>query len=134
MDIKLKNGSIVTIPDDRILANDVTFPHEYNPHNVRLWVIGNEYGAICAVWADCEQEALDEALDAGKLDSFLVEPEDVDPDLLADGFYAHLGNAGEITDLSYCSMEEISLNDQDMKFIIALAEARGAGHDNLEPF
>ncbi len=134
MNIKLKSGSIVTISDDCVLTNDVTFPHEFTPHNVMPWVIFNEFGPICLSWADCEQNALDEALDGGKLDSFVVEPEDIDSDLLANGFYTHLGNASEITDLSYCSMETIDLNDQDIKLIIALAEARGAGYDNLEPF
>ena len=134
MDIKLENKNIVTIYDDCILTNDVIFPHEYNPHNVRPWVIFNEFGAICLVWACCEQDGLDEALDAGKLDCFLVEPEDVDSALLADGFYSHLGNAGEICDLTYCSMETIDLSGQDIKLIIAFAEARGGGHDNIEPF
>ncbi len=132
MDVKLKDGTIITIFNDRILTNDVTFSHEYNPHNIRPWVIFNEFGAICLSWAGCEQYALDEAFNAGKLDSFLVESDDIDEKLLHDGFYTCLGDADEITDLSRCSIKEIDLNSQDIKFIIALAEARGAGYDNLE--
>ena len=35
---------------ENILLNDVNLPEHiersYNPHNVKLWVIGNEYGAL----------------------------------------------------------------------------------------
>ena len=48
MEIKLRNNTI-ELEDERILTNDVTFQNEYNPHKVQLWVIGNEYGALCAV-------------------------------------------------------------------------------------
>ena len=120
MDVKLKDGTIITIFNNRILINDVTFSHEYNPHNIRPWVIFNEFGAICLSWAGCEQYALDES-------------DDIDKKLLHDGFYTHLGDADELTDLSNCSIKEIDLNSQDIKFIIALAEARGgAGYDSLE--
>lgn len=27
----------------------MTFPWEYNPHNVRLWVIGHEYGPVVTI-------------------------------------------------------------------------------------
>ena len=130
MDIKLRD-SIVSIEEEKILANDVTFPHEYNPHSVKLWVIGNEYGATCAVWADCEQGVIDEATDAGLMDAFLVDEEDIEEELLEDGFYSHLGNAGELADLSGAWIKAVDLSIQDIKLIIAFAEARGACVDNL---
>ena len=126
MDIKLKD-STVSIDEEYTLTNDVTFPHEYNPHNVRLWVIGNEYGAICAAWADCEQDAIDEATDADLMAAFLVDEEDIDD---ADE-YSYIGNVGEPADLSNLWMEAVDLSIQDIKFIIVFAEARGAGADNL---
>ncbi len=55
----------VELEDERILCNDIILPFgEFNPHNVRLWVIGNEFGALGAVWASHEQDALDELVDA----------------------------------------------------------------------
>ena len=130
MEIKLRNNTI-ELEDERILTNDVTFQNEYNPHNVQLWVIGNEYGALCAVWGDCEQDALDEAIDNDLLNSFLVDDEDIEPELEEDGFYAYLGNAGEHADLTNCWMEAIELNKQKIELIIKLAEARGANANNL---
>lgn len=113
-----------------ILLNDPVLPGEYNPHNVRLWIIGHEYGPIVAVWASCEQDAFDEMLDQG-YEHFLVQPEDVDPEL--EETYAYLGNAGEPCDLDYAWIDEVTLDPvKDLKLIIAIAEGRGAGNDNLE--
>lgn len=94
-----------------ILLNDVTMPGDYNPHNVRLWVIGHEYGPICALWASNEQDALDEMLDQG-YEHFLVADEDLDEDLDREGFYTHLGNAGEPCDLSYAWIKPIVLDEK----------------------
>ena len=40
------------------------------------YAIHNEYGVIAIVYADCEQYALDEAADSGKLNSELMNAED----------------------------------------------------------
>lgn len=109
------------IPDDDILINDVTFPWEYNPHNVRLWVIGNEYGPIVALWATSEGNALDQMLDEG-YETFLVEDPEDDP---GGDKYAYLGNAGEPCNLDYAWIKEVRLDPaQDIRLIVALAEAR----------
>lgn len=113
-----------------ILLNDPVLPGEYNPHNVRLWIIGHEYGPIVALWASCEQDAFDEMLDQG-YEHFLVQPEDVDPEL--EETYAYLGNVGEPCDLNYAWISEIAFDPaRDLKLIIAIAEGRGAGNTNLE--
>lgn len=52
-------------------------PNDYNPHNVRPFAIGNELGTLAVAFADCAQDALDIAVDAGKLDSQMVKPEDL---------------------------------------------------------
>ena len=133
MDIKFED-EIFGVPEERILANDVRFPHEYNPRNVRLWVIGNKYGPVCAAWADCEQDALDEATYAGLMDSFLLDEEDIDfneEDIDFNEEYSCLGNAGEPADLTKLWMHAIDMNVQDIKLIIKFAEARGASVDNL---
>src|SRR3989442_10444928 len=87
----------VELPAERILTNNVIFSGEFNPHNIRLWVIGNAYGALGAVWAGNEQDALDQLVDAGLGDQFLVDEQtqaEQEDDL------SYLGNAGEAADLT----------------------------------
>jgi len=69
---------MVEIDADSVLTNDVVFEGECNPHNVRLWIICNEFGALGAVWASCEQDALDELIDQGLGNSLLVDSKDFD--------------------------------------------------------
>ena len=104
-------GQAHELKEQDILLNDVTMPGDYNPNNVRLWVIGHEYGPICAVWAANEQDALDEMLDRG-CEQFLVADEDFDEDLDEQGHYAYLGNAGEPCDLSYAWIKPIVLDEK----------------------
>lgn len=109
----------IELDASRILCNDISLPDDHNPHNVRLWVIGNEYGPLCAVWASHEQDAMDEAMDAGFLDSFKVEPENEEE---LDGC-AFLGNAGEPCNLDYAWMQEVNLTPELIaKFRIAADE------------
>lgn len=98
--------SFEMLPKD-ILINDVVLPGEYNPHNVRLWVIGHEHGAIVAVWAAHAQDAFDNAVDANRLDMLLAPAEDCERD---DNGYAMLGNAGEAFDLDYAWIAEVEFN------------------------
>ncbi len=56
-------------PDDWIPAG------EYNPHNVRPWLLHDHGFVICIVFADCLQDALDEAVDQNKMDRYLIEEE-----------------------------------------------------------
>lgn len=113
-----------------ILANDVIFQGEFNPHNVRLWVIGNEFGALGAVWASCEQDALDTLCDEGLSAGLMVaEPEDGDPD----GELARLGNAGEPHDLTYAWMAEVDFQPaRDWRTLCRFAEARGGNYSTLD--
>lgn len=109
------------IPDDDILINDVVFPWEYNPCKVRLWLIGNEYGPIVALWAMSDGNALDQMLDEG-YETFLVEDPEDDPE---DDKYVYLGNASEPCNLDYAWIKEVRLDPaQDIHLIVALAEAR----------
>ena len=104
-------GQAHELGEQDILLNDVTMPGDYNPNNVRLWVIGHEYGPICAVWAANEQDALDEMLDQG-YEQFLVADEDFDEALDREGVYAHSGSAGEPCDLSYAWIKPIVLDEK----------------------
>lgn len=48
---------------------------EYNPHNVRPWLLHDHGFVLCVVFADCLEYALDEAADENKLDRFLIDVE-----------------------------------------------------------
>ena len=120
-----KSGAYHEIDDKDVLINNAVLPQEFNPHNVRLWIIGHEFGAICAIWASCEQDAFDEMLDAG-YEQFLVEEHEEDRE------YCYLGNAGEPCDLTYAWIEPVEFDFvRDYRTLIALAEARGAGQSVL---
>ncbi len=122
----------VELAENKILTNDVCLPRHidakaYNPHNVRLWVIGHTFGAICAVWASSEQYALDMAVDANLLDCFLIEnPEDVTEET------AYLGNASEPFDLSEAWIGEVSFDLlRDVDLILALVRRYEQGESTL---
>lgn len=117
----------IELKPERILANNVTFDGEYNPHNTRLFVIGNEFGALGAVWADCDQDALDELVDAGLGNGLLVDEADADEDC------ARLGNAGEPANLDYAWIQTVDFQPaRDWRLMVAFAEARGAAQTTLD--
>lgn len=116
-----------------IHCNDVVFPNEYNPHNCRLWLVCNEFGALFAVWGNHAQEALDNACDLNLMESFLANVSGYDD---VEHMYenaTHLGNAGELHDLTYCQLLRVRLDvEKDCLLMMALAYAQGAGLDKLE--
>ena len=121
----------VNIHADNILTNDVRIPgHGSNFHKVTAWVIGNEYGALFMVWASNEQDALDEGVDKGMMESFLVEnpkPEDHDNEN-----YTALGNAGELHDISHCWIREIlPFKQQSWEWQVAMIRAESQGVNPL---
>jgi len=124
----------VEIENERILCNDIRFPWESHPYNLALWVIGNEFGAVCAVWAEHEQGALDCMIDENLGDSFLVSSEDYEKMEQAEkDDCACLGNAGEPCNLDYAWMQKVEFKgERDFKLIAKFAEARGAQAENLD--
>lgn len=97
------NKADVVNPDDYIPNGG------FNPHHVRPFLIHNEYGVLCVVYASHEQDALDEAVDANRLDSCLVSDADykeAEDEGHADEF-ARLGNDGEPFDLTYIGLIEL---------------------------
>ena len=126
-----QNPRYAQLEGENILLNDVNLPehieHTFNPYNVKLWVIGNEYGALCAVWGSCEQDALDAAVDAGLLDSLMDEEQDYNNEALTP-----LGNAGELFDLDYVWMGKVEFDAaRDIKLIVALVRESAEGKDTL---
>ena len=82
---------------------------EYNPHNVRAWAIRNQFGALCVVVGAHEQEALDEAVNEGFLDSELMSPLDY-KEYSDNGWhdsYTYAGSASEAIWAEYLSIVEI---------------------------
>lgn len=114
------------IKEDMVFCDNFIRPFAYNPHNVKLWIFGNEYGAICAIWASCEQNALDAMLDNG-LEHFLVSASDYETMSEEEKeSLCYLGNASEPCDLTYawCESWVCDLNNKNdfdiiAKFIIA---------------
>ena len=73
------------------------------------YVICNQFGVIAIVYADNEQDALDSAMDNGKLDSELMNQADFD-EYNGNGWFDSfmmLGNAGEPVWCEYLSIKQI---------------------------
>lgn len=132
--LNIQRGPVELAPE-RILCNHVMLPHDtFNPHNVRLWVIGNEYGALGAVWADCVQDALDELVDSGLGAALLVDDADFAKmeEAEREGL-AQLGNAGEYADLQHAWIYPVIFDPaKDCPLMCAFAEARGASASTLD--
>ncbi len=124
----------VELETDRILCNDVTFPWEYNPHNIGLWIVGNEFGVLGAAWGN-EQDALDEMADADLLTSCANDEEHAehaqDDEGQTECDCAYLGNASEPYDLTNVWMQRVDLNALDKKDCVILADARGRGQTTV---
>ena len=117
----------IKLADKKILCNDIKFPWEYNPHKIRLFVIGNEYGPLGALWASNEQEALDELVDQGLGNALLIDEKDATEET------PRLGNASEPACLDYVWIAEVRLDEkEDLKLLVTFAKARGSLADTLE--
>ena len=75
--IKFSDADVVN-PDDFIPAG------ESNPHNVRPFLLHDHGFTVAVVFADCLQDAIDEACDAGKMKRYEITEIDkgayIDPD------------------------------------------------------
>lgn len=124
-----------TIDGKDILLNDPQLPWEYNPHRIKLWLIGDETGPLACVWASGASDALDALVDADRGDNILIDEEDMDDYKNDQGEYdvAYLGNAGEPGDLEHAWIEEVSfVPARDYRLLCAIAYGMGAGLDTLD--
>lgn len=128
---------IVKLSPERIMTNNVHLPWEYNPHDVTLWVVGNEFGPMGAVWAGNDQDAIDELIDKGLAEGILIKEEDADEDT------PRGGNASEPYDQTNLWLDKVQFHGLKMSqggiynktqaaFLCWLAEARGANADTLD--
>lgn len=137
---RLMSANQFNIEGKSIICNDVNLPenieHSYNPHNVRMWLIGHYHGPVCAIFASNEQDALDAACDANMMESFMLSEDDAEEyyELPEDEQTAtHLGNAGELHNLDDCWIAEVDFEaSRDIKLIIALVRAPANGDDTLD--
>lgn len=118
----------VELDPKRILCNNVILPWGFNPHNVRLFVMGNEFGAMGAVWASNDQEAFDELCDADLAGGIMVEEGDADED-----YCARIGNASEPADFTHAWIAEVRLDpSQDCELICKFAVADATCQPTLD--
>jgi hypothetical protein len=90
----------------------------------RLYVIGHEHGATCAVFASDESDAFDAACDADLLKCFEIDDADATEETV------RLGNYGQPVDLTYAW---ISVADdlQPAETALALAYACGSQYGGV---
>ncbi len=118
------SGGTFEIPADRVLANNVTLPGEYNPHNVKLWAIYNEYGYLGCVWADCEQDAFDELVDADLGAALLCdEPEESEDEDDESEDITRLGNDGSPANLDNAGLTTVKLTPELCALFLAARES-----------
>lgn len=126
-----QNPRFVELENDRILCNNIIFEREFNPHNVRLFVIGNEYGALGAVWASHDQEAIDTLVDEKLGDGILLDPKEMTEEELSG--CATAGNTSEPIDSDHLWIEVVEFDKiRDFEVLMKFAEARGANVKNLD--
>ena len=109
--------SDVVNPDDFIAKG------EYNPHNVRPFLLHDHGFVLAVVFADCLQDALDIAVDEGKLDAFQVSDKDMADYGPDEEGISHLGNAGEPFDIE--ALDAVELPNPSFSFVALFAAMRG---------
>ncbi len=112
-EIKFTDADVVN-PDDFIPAG------EFNPHNVRPWLLHDHGFVLAVVFADCLGDAIDEAVDAGKMELYFVDLKDKSDDAdwhdygdtiqeaLDDESLSFLGNDGVCCDIETLSVVELT--------------------------
>ena len=105
--------------EDVVNVRDFIPAGEYNPHNVRPWLLHDHGFTIAVVFADCLQDALDIAVDEDKMDRFLVQESDMGMFLGdytdAEGI-SYLGNASEPFDIEGLGIVELDNPKADLSF------------------
>ena len=129
-----QNPGIVSIKEELFFLNNVVLPRNidmaaaYNPHNVKAWCIGNEYGSLAVVWASNEQSALDAACNLNALESLQAVKQDYNDETLT-----ALGNASELHDLSSVWLAEVKFDAaRDIQLIVQIVRSTEQGKSILD--
>ena len=127
-------ASNLELSADKIMCNqEPILPGDSHYYNMRLWTIGHEFGALCAVWATCEQDAIDCAVDLNLLDFLQIS--DSDYGAMTDDEkdeVLHAGNASEPFDQSGLWIAEVDFSDIAKNWNLLLAFARCGDADSLD--
>ena len=59
--------------DDVVNQNACIFSGEYNPHNIHPWLFHDHGFVVCVVFASNLQDALDDAVAAGKFHRYMID-------------------------------------------------------------
>ncbi len=100
---------------DVVNADEFIPAGAFNPHHVRPFLLHDHGYAICIVFASTLQDALDIAVDAGKLDSFQVSEGDLADYGPDEEGIARLGNASEPFDVQ--ALDAIELPNPAWSFV-----------------
>lgn len=107
--IEVRNLQL-TFSDSDIVNPDEFIPAgEYNPHNVRPWLLHDHGFPVAVVFADSLQDALDIAVDACRMDRYQIQESDYDDYGIngEDPTCSFLGNAGEPFDIDTLGYVEL---------------------------
>lgn len=107
--------------EDVVNSGDFIPAGEFNPHKVRPFLLHDHGFCLAVVFADCLRDALDIAVDAGKLDRYQVTESDLSDYGPDEEGIARLGNAGEPFDIE--SLGALELPNPRFSFV-ALFNAR----------
>lgn len=106
----------ITFTDADVVNKDDYIPAgEYNPHNVHPFLIHDHGFTVAVVFVGSLQDALDEAADAGKLDSFQVSDDDLADYGPDEEGISRLGNASESFDIQ--ALDAVELPNPPFSFI-----------------
>ncbi len=106
----------ITFTDADIVNPDDFIPTgAYNPHKVRPFLIHDTGFVIAVVFADNLQDALDVAVDAGKLDGLQVSENDLADYGPDEEGITRLGNAGEAFDIQ--ALDAVELPNPAFSFV-----------------
>jgi hypothetical protein len=117
-DFTFSDADVVN-PSDYIPAG------EFNPHNVRPFLLHDHGFPVAVAFADCLQDALDEAADEGKLDQFKMDASELagmteeEQERLS-----YLGNASEAFDIE--SVQAIEIPNPSFSFVALFSAASQA--------
>jgi len=119
--VMVQNFELRFSDDDVVNPDEFTPNGEYNPHSVRPWLFHDHGFALAVVFAESLQDALDIAVDAEKLDRYLIPEPSNTPgartSLLAEDYptlgteneegITRLGNASEPFDIESLGYVEL---------------------------
>ena len=119
---------------------------ESNPHNVRPWLLHDHGFTLAVVFAGCLQDAIDEAVDNGKLTRFKLDEKEVEAycDTDNEELISYLGNYGvphDIESLDYIEIvnppasftAQFNACEWSSPFVGIATETASAGEDSLHP-